>query len=606
MLDRLFLEVIAEGEIPQHLEEGVVARGVADIVQVVVLAAGAHALLRGRGRRVNRAASPAPVKTFLNCTMPALVNIRVGSLRGTSGLEATTSWPFLTLVLLSSDGRPLARMGSYKEAPVDAATLPDPVRLAFVSIEDRRFYQHFGLDPRALGRALVTDLKHRRYVQGGSTITQQLAKNSFLDSRRSLRRKAQEVMIALWLELRLSKNEILSRYLSSVYFGDGTYGLRAAARHYFAKSPEQLDVGEAAMLAGLVNAPSRLAPTKNLKGARERARVVILTMVQTGALTAAQAAAVRPATPTLGRAPLSGGGYFTDWAAAEARDKLDAGYGEARVLTTLDRGLQRQAERVVTQILNGKGARQGATQAALIAMRRDGRVVAMVGGRSYADSRFNRATQAMRQPGSAFKPFVYLAALRSGMTPDSLVEDTPLTIGAWSPANYEDRYRGSITLRDAFAHSSNVAAVRLSEKVGRGAVIRAARDLGLDTPLDARPSLPLGAQETTLVELTSAYASIAAGLRPIHAQALGGPQSGLRRLNAKREREPLLDLMRASVRQGTGRAASLRGMKVYGKTGTTSDYRDAVFVGFAGDLVVGVWVGNDDQFSRPWPRRWLS
>ncbi|MEO5612703.1 MAG: transglycosylase domain-containing protein, partial [Sphingomicrobium sp.] len=340
------------------------------------------------------------------------------------------------LLLLSQEGIPIARRGAIKEAPVEVARLDPLTPAAFVAIEDRRFYRHWGIDPRAIGRAMVANVSAGGVRQGGSTITQQLAKTSFLSSNRSLKRKAQEVIIAFWLEAWLTKQEILSRYLSSIYFGDGVYGLRAAAKHYFNRSPDHLTLAQSAMLAGLVQAPSRLAPTHNLAGAQQRSRMVLGAMAQTGIISATRARATVPARPVAQASKVPTGTYFADWVAPAAQKAFEADFGEVKVRTTLDADLQRLAVRAVGQ------AQIGDAQAALVAMRPDGRVVAMVGGRSYKDSPFNRATQARRQPGSAFKLFVYLAALRAGWTSDSIIEDRPVTIGGWTPVNSDHVYRG--------------------------------------------------------------------------------------------------------------------------------------------------------------------
>ncbi|HVF36069.1 MAG TPA: penicillin-binding transpeptidase domain-containing protein, partial [Candidatus Saccharimonadia bacterium] len=322
---------------------------------------------------------------------------------------------------------------------------------------------------------------------------------------------------------------------------------------------------------------------------------VIKAMIASGALTEGQASIIRPARVREGRADLPVGTYFADWVSPKAKDSFDAGYGEVPVRTTLDLELQGHAERIVERDLRTHGRAGGATQAALVAMRRNGEVVAMVGGRDYASSSYNRVTQAQRQPGSAFKLFVYHAALRDGATPDSLVEDAPITIGDWSPANHDGTYRGRISLRDAFAKSSNVAAVRLAQAVGADEVIDSARDLGITTALGEDASLALGSYETSLLELTSAYAAIAAGAAPIVAYGvLDHPPGSRQRALEPEEQYMLLDLLESAVEYGTGRAAQLR-VRTFGKTGTTQDYRDALFVGIAGDLVVGVWVGNDDN-----------
>ena len=502
--------------------------------------------------------------------------------------------PDPTLVLLDRNGEAFARRGAYKEAPVDARTLPPHVTAAILAIEDRRFHDHVGLDLRGIARAALHNARAGGVEQGGSTLTQQLAKTAFLESDRTFRRKVREALIALYLEARLSKHEILSRYLSVVYFGDGVYGLRAAAHHYFDKPPERLDIGEAAMLAGLVKAPSRLAPTHDLAAARERTRVVLQAMVDTGAITAAQARKHRRPRVREGRATLPVGTWFADWVSPQAKDAFGARYGEIEVRTTLDARMQKHALRTVQRWLAGEGTRRGAGQAALVAMTPEGEVLALVGGRDYRQSQFDRATQARRQPGSAFKLFTYWAALGEGSTPGTPVQDTPLTLGDWSPANYDGRYAGVIPLRAAFARSSNVAAVRLADRVGPGAVVRAARELGIRSDLGDDATIALGTYEVSLLELTSAYAALAAGAAPVVPHGLPGQGGGEARVPLDpRRRAMMLDLLWGVVDHGTGRAARLR-VPAFGKTGTTQGYRDALFVGMAGPLVVGVWVGNDD------------
>jgi penicillin-binding protein 1A len=509
--------------------------------------------------------------------------------------------PDPAMVFVSADGVPVAERGAVKEAPVDVTRLNPLTPAAFVAIEDRRFYHHWGIDPHAIGRALLADIHAGGVRQGGSTITQQLAKTNFLSSDRTIRRKAQEVIIAFWLEAWLSKQQILSRYLSSVYFGDGVYGLRAAAHHYFDRDPEHLTLAQSAMLAGMVQAPSRLAPTHNLAAAQARSELVLHAMAETGIISDARARATVPARPVIRPAGLPTGTYFADWVAPQAQKAFDSEFGEVRVRTTLDSRLQRFAERSVAH------APIGDAQAALVAMRPDGRVVAMVGGRNYGQTPYNRATQALRQPGSAFKLFVYLAAMRSGWTPSSIIEDKPITIGGWSPENHDHIFRGPITLREAFARSSNAATVRLSETVGRANVLRAARDLGISTPLPNEPSVALGTGGVSLLELTSAYAAIASGRYPIGARGLPEEQpqkEGFSSffslhgggLDPARDRTPMLDLLYAAANEGTGHRAAVW-LPTFGKTGTTQDNRDAVFVGFAGDLVVGIWVGRDDNKS---------
>ncbi len=531
-----------------------------------------------------------------------LLVVAIGWLALTAPLSKSLKPPTPpSVTLLAADGTPIARRGAIIGDPVDVTALPDHVPQAFMAIEDRRFRSHLGIDPRGIARAVFHNMTTSGSSQGGSTITQQLAKNAFLNSDRTMGRKAREAMIALWLEAWLTKDEILSRYLSNIYFGDNVYGLSAAAKHYFSKTPEELTVAQAAMLAGLVKAPSRLAPTINLSGARARQKLVVSAMVEAGFLTSADAADVGPARLSVSRIkPLPNGTYFADWVLPQARDRSGEIASEVTVTTTLDTRIQRAAERAVRRA----GLRKA--QVALVAMRPDGSVVAMIGGKDYAASPFNRAAQARRQPGSTFKLFVYLAALRSGMDPDDLVLDEPVTMGEWSPKNSDGRYAGEISLERAFAKSSNVAAARLTKAVGVRGVIRAARDLGVSTPIADEASIALGTSTMSLLELTSAYAAVAAGSYPVRARGLAQADEpgwferlrGSETVMGSDEREGMRRLLAASIASGTGRAAALS-VRGFGKTGTTQDNRDALFVGYANGLVAGVWVGNDDNSPNP-------
>jgi penicillin-binding protein 1A len=505
-----------------------------------------------------------------------------------------------SLILTDITGKPIARRGDYKDEPVAIAALPKHVPAAFIAIEDRRFRDHVGIDPIGIFRALVTNAQAGGVRQGGSTITQQLAKTSFLSSERSIRRKLQEVIIALYLEARLSKDEILQNYLSSVYFGDGAYGLRAAARTYFDKAPEQLSLGEAAMLAGLVQAPSRLAPSRHLKQARERAKQVLAAMADTGVISAAQAKAAPPARYTPGRRQLPSGSYFADWVLAQARDATEADYGETVVKTTLDPKLQKIAEDIVKDgLARARGLNVG--QAALVAMRLDGRVVAMVGGADYKASSFNRATQAQRQPGSSFKLFVYLAALEAGLTPVDTIVDEPIQIGDYAPKNDDLKFRGTISLTTAFAASSNIAAVKLAQQVGIPAVGRQVRKLGISGGVSIYPAMALGTTPIPLIDMTRAFAAVAAGRYPVRATGLWRDEPWPENItppDATKDSWPvradMMQLLATVIRNGTGNAARLP-VPAWGKTGTTQNHRDALFIGFAEDLVVGVWLGNDDN-----------
>ncbi len=496
------------------------------------------------------------------------------------------------VTLLASDGTPIARQGAVVEAPVKVADLPPHVTQAFIAIEDRRFYSHWGIDPRGIARAAWTG------YGGGSTITQQLAKFTFLTPEQSLSRKAREALIALWLESWLTKDEILERYLSNAYFGDNQYGLRAASLHYFYRQPEKLRPEQAAMLAGLLQAPSRYAPTKHYDKAQARMELVVQSMVRDGYLTKAEADALPdPRIDVRTRDDnLPTGTYFADWALPLAREGMDASYSRQVLTTTLDSRLQALAGRIVGR------APLGGAQIALVAMRRNGEVVAMVGGRDYAASPFNRVTQAKRQPGSTFKTFVYLTALEAGWEPDDTIPNTPITQGSYRPKNAAEAYSDKITLEDAFARSSNVAAVRQLQAVGSDKVIRTARQLGITAPMtEGDPSLALGTSAMTLMELTAAYAGIAANDYPVEPHAFARGEQGWWEWLTTRKgsmssgtHEDLEGMLRAAINRGTGRNAVLP-VANFGKTGTTQDYRDALFVGYAGDLVVGVWIGNDDN-----------
>ena len=500
------------------------------------------------------------------------------------------------ITLLASDGTPIARTGAIVDAPVEAKKLPKHVTGAFLAIEDRRFYSHWGIDPRSIARAVWSNVTGGR-TQGGSTITQQLAKFTFLTPKRTLGRKAREALIAFWLEAWLTKDEILERYLSNAYFGDNTYGLRAASLHYFYRHPEKLTPAQAAMLAGLVQAPSRLAPTRNPGLAEKRMKLVLNAMVDTGTMTAAEARAIRtPRIDVRTRNTLPTGTYFADWALPAARKLSDVGYSRQTITTTLDARLQGIARRVTGR------AGLGQAQVALVAMRPNGEVVAMVGGKDYAASPFNRATQARRQPGSTFKLFVYLAALEAGWEPDDRIDNSAIETGSYRPKNSGGVYSKDISLEGAFASSSNVAAVRLFGEVGDEKVIAMARDLGVTAPLPkGDPSLALGTSSMTLIELTAAYAAVAANSYPVEPHAFKADEKGwFENLIWGPSRfgsgvhEDIETMLRAAVNRGTGRAARLPQAN-YGKTGTTQDNRDALFVGYANDLVVGVWIGNDDN-----------
>jgi penicillin-binding protein 1A len=503
-----------------------------------------------------------------------------------------------TLILHGNDGKAFAQRGGCVDKPVRLADVPDHVVDALLSMEDQRFYYHLGIDPIGVARAALENRVAGRVVQGGSTITQQLIKNSLLSRDRTMERKKKEAWLALALELRLSKKEILERYLSSAYFGEGCYGLRAAAKEYYDVPVSKLSVPQAAYLVALLKSPTYFV--ENPKAAENRATAVLNAMVDTGKLSASRRASLKPALPHRSRV-VESGSYYADWVAETLRVPGTGDYSPLPVHTTYDPKLQDLAEETVETVLSEQGEKRNAGQAAMVVMRTDGRVLAMVGGRNHADSQFNRAVQARRQPGSAFKLFVYLAALRGGLKPSSTVVDRPLSIGDYQPENFSHRYRGATSVRRAFSSSLNTVAVQLSEAVGRKPVIDVARDLGITTPLKPQPSLALGAFEVTLLELTSAYAAVAAGAYPVKPWAITGFETddaysappGKAGEWLLEQQEDMLTLLNGTVERGTGRRAQLP-IRAHGKTGTSSDYRDAWFIGFAGNLVVGVWLGNDD------------
>jgi penicillin-binding protein 1A len=515
---------------------------------------------------------------------------------------SATRRPSVTLV--AADGALLATSGDLYGETVRLRDLPAHVPAAFIAIEDRRFRDHMGLDVIGVARALVANVTAGRVVQGGSTLTQQLAKNLFLTPERTLRRKAQEALLALWLEWRFSKDELLTIYLNRVYLGAGTFGVDAAARQFFGVEARRLTAGQAAVLAGLPRAPSRLNPRVNPNAAIARAAEVLDAMVETGALTAAQAV-VEAERLRFPPSPSRDAGWFADW----VRDGLgDRAPPTADVLlrTTLDTRLQAAAEARIDALLAGPGRAAGVSQGAVVAIEAaTGAVRVMAGGRDYRASPFNRATQARRQPGSAFKPFVYLAALEAGLRPEDMVADTPVTLGGWSPGNGAWRTRGEITVEDALAFSVNTAAVRVMQRAGGPrAVAGAAQRMGLPGPFPRDASIALGTAEVTLLDLVVAYAPFANGGQRVapygvaEARAEGRPVAWLNpapvAVLPPATAEAMRRMMAATVARGTGRAAALPGLAVAGKTGTTQDNRDAWFIGIAGGMVMGVWLGNDD------------
>ena len=512
------------------------------------------------------------------------------------------------ITILDDKGRLIARRGLTQGALVPIAELPAYVPNAFIAIEDRRFRHHFGIDPIGMARAAVENMTVGHVAQGGSTITQQLAKNLFLDPKRTFDRKVQEAMLALYLESRYSKDQILTLYLNRVYFGAGVFGIQAASERFFGKPASQLTLPEAAMLAGSVKAPARYNPQADPDASIDRAGVVLDAMDDAGFIDDAardDAKATRPRVVHDTGTP--GSGYFVDWVISRIPGYVGNVDEPIVVETTFDVATQQKAERAVTQGLAREGRDLHAREAALVAMLPDGAVRAIVGGRSYADSPFDRATDAERQPGSAFKPFVYLTAFEHGRAPGDMMNDEPVDIRGWKPTDYEGHYEGEISLERAFAKSSNSIAAQLAAEVGARAVAATAHRLGISSELLAVPSLALGTSGVTPLELTGAYAPFANGgdgvipygivsIKTRSGKVLYTREgSGHGRIVSEENTREMTQLMVATVTSGTGKAARLDERPSAGKTGTTQDFRDAWFVGFTADLVCGVWIGNDDN-----------
>ncbi|WP_165793632.1 transglycosylase domain-containing protein [Hyphococcus luteus] len=511
------------------------------------------------------------------------------------------------ITLLAADGTPIMMRGSAQGAPVRLSELPDHVPEAVLAVEDRNFYHHFGANPVSIVRALIVNANEGEVRQGGSTITQQLAKNVFLSSDRTMKRKIQELMLAFWLERKFRKDEILTLYLNRVYFGAGAYGVDAASHRYFGKSARHLNVGEAAVLAGLLKAPSRYAPTSNPEDAGKRGRLVVEQMVEAGFLSRKEAdRAIRK--PILLAAPrFEAAPYFVDYVMKEMRPLAAGIDADFVVRTTFDPKVQEAAETglVAGFALAGEGLSE--TEAAAVILDGEGAVRAMIGGRDYAKSQYNRATQARRQPGSAFKPFVYLAALEQGQTPDDKVLDAPVKVGDWAPGNYHDKFYGEVTLREALARSLNSAAVRVQERTGRAHVRETAKAMGWPGDLNLGPALALGVDEISPMDLAGAYAPFANGGFRVEPHVIDRIETTDGDLVYRRkgsiigEAAPSYaiaqanDMLMSVAEWGTGRGARIPGYPVAGKTGTSQDSRDAWFAGHAGGLVGVVWVGRDDN-----------
>jgi len=513
-----------------------------------------------------------------------------------------------TIQIVGFDGSMLATRGEMPGANVSLKDLPPYLPRAFIAIEDRRFYSHYGVDPIGIARAAVANILHRGVSQGGSTLTQQLAKNLFLTQERTLQRKLQEVELALWLERKHSKAQILELYLNRVYFGSGAYGVEAAAQRYFGKSAKNVTIAEAAMLAGLVKSPSRLAPNRNPEGAEKRAQTVLTAMADAKFITETQAkASIGHPSYNVKAAGAGTVNYVADWIGEVLDDLIGQIDQNIVVETSIDPKLQSVAEASIIDELAAKSVKFNVSQGALVAMTPEGAVRAMIGGRNYADSQYNRAVTAKRQPGSAFKPFVYLTAIEAGLTPDTIRQDAPLDVKGWKPENYTHEYFGAVTLTQGLAMSLNTVAVRLGLEVGAKNVVRTAHRLGIASKLETNASIALGTSEVSLTELVGAYAPFANGGRgvtPHVVTKIRTPEGKvlyarlpdqLGQVIEPRSVAMMNTMMQETLLSGTARKAEIPGWMAAGKTGTSQDFRDAWFIGYTANLVTGVWLGNDDN-----------
>lgn len=512
------------------------------------------------------------------------------------------------IAILASDGSLIANRGDTGGAAVRLKELPAYLPEAFVAIEDRRFYHHFGIDPIGIARAVFSDLVLHRNVQGGSTLTQQLAKNLFLTQERTLHRKIQEAILAVWLEHKYSKQQILELYLNRMYFGAGAFGVEAAARKYFNTDARQVTLPEAAMLAGLMKAPTKLAPNRNPLAAIDRADQVITAMRSEGYISAKQAKEALDHPAHVIRAPGAGSlNYAADYAVDVLDDLIGTVDQDIVVQTTIDRRLQAAGETALDDELKAKGGRLNVDQGALIAMDPDGSIRVLIGGRDYAASQFDRAVAAKRQPGSAFKPFVYLAGLEKGLTPDTVRDDAPINVRGWRPENYEHEYLGPVTLTKALSLSLNTVAVRVCLEAGPKAVIAVAHRLGITAELQPNASIALGTSEVTPLELVTAYVPFSNGgfgvqphiisrIRTASGRPLYQRRSGNNgQVVDGRDLAMMNTMLTETIASGTARKGAIPGWQAGGKTGTSQDFRDAWFVGYTSQLVAGVWLGNDDS-----------
>lgn len=517
---------------------------------------------------------------------------------------ARTRQPSTTIT--AENGNEVKTFGSVYSEVIRLNELPSYVPDAIISTEDRRFYAHFGFDIVAFTRAMLTNIFMGRYAQGGSTITQQVAKNLFLTSQKNIKRKTQELLLAFWLEHKFSKEQILTLYLNRVYLGAGTYGIEAASQKYFQKSSRDMNLLEAAIIAGMLKAPSRYNPIASAERAKARAKVVLQNMVNNDTLTERQMkyALTLPVGEDKSY-KVQGADYFADWVYREVNDYIGERDNDIYVYTTLDQKIQENAEKILREaVLAAKN--RNVSEGAVVVLNKSGEVKAMVGGIDYRKSQFNRAVTALRQPGSAFKPFVYLTALQNGWKREDRIDDVPLSIGKWKPENYDKKYYGSVTLDEALMKSLNLATVNLSESLSRKDIIRTAKKMGISTPVENTPSLALGTFEVKVIDMAAAYSAIANGGYATWPHAIKEiyTRDGYQLYQREADTEnrildagavkDLTKMLEKVISQGTGRRAKIPGFAA-GKTGTTQDYRDAWFVGFTDEYVIAVWVGNDDN-----------
>lgn len=507
--------------------------------------------------------------------------------------------------ILTESGQEIESYGGVYSEIVYAEDLPSYVRDAVISTEDRRFYSHFGFDFVSFGRAMVVNLIHRRYVQGGSTITQQVSKNLFLTPEKNIKRKVQELLMAFWLEKKFTKNQILTLYLNRVYMGAGTYGIEAASQKFFHKSSHDINMMEASILAGLLKAPARYNPISSKKRAVERATVVLQNMVDNRKITEKQKILALKMPIGNNKYNFDGGKYFADWVYNEVNAYIGERDIDINVYTTLDGKLQKAAETILQQAV-AANRKNNVTNGAIVVIDNSGAVKAMVGGISYRNSQFNRAVQALRQPGSSFKTFVYLAALEDGFEPDDTIEDKPIAIGKWKPENYDKRYYGKVSVKDAFRRSLNLATIDLSNRISKQKIIELAHKMGISTPINNAPSMPLGSFEVKIIDMAVAYSTIANGgfanwpysINEIYSKdgykIYERTSDEKNKIISDEAIENITSMLQSVIENGTGKKARLPFFAA-GKTGTSQDYRDAWFAGFSRGYTAVVWVGNDNN-----------